>query len=352
MSATHQYGFRIVGPCTGDRSRVHAATAFKAYCQCDAKAGVDREGYLSAFNFGDDFREHLTATGSPAGFNGSTWSPFVWLDIDREPEKGGIDAALADTRMLVDVLDETFGVPRELLVPFLSGGKGFHLGIPTGLWEPPPALYFHAVARQFAEMIATEAKVPIDTSVFDRVRAFRAPNSRHPRTGLHKRHVPVDLLDKATAAELLDRAREPAPFEVPSVGGVESADMLVIEWDRAVKAVADRVAAVARRRDDLAEGIAKAKLNRATWDFIRGEDVEHRSRHATIFSAAANFTEVGCSPAACHELCTEPGLNLGLPPKEVTRQINCGIAHAHPLVSRAAELLNATVTDVVDREDA
>lgn len=352
MSATHQHGFRIVGPCNGDRSRVHAATAFKAYCQCDPKAGVEREAYLSAFHFGDDFKEHLASTGSPAGFNGSTWSPHIWLDIDRVPEKGGIDAALADTRMIVDVLDETFNVPRELLVPFVSGGKGFHLGIPTGLWEPPPALHFNAVARQFAEMIATEAKVLIDPSVFDRVRAFRAPNSRHPRTGLHKRHVPVDLLDKATAAELLDRAREPAPFEVPSVGGVESADMLVVEWDRAAKAVADRVAGMARRREDLAEGTAKATLNRATLAFFRGEDVEHGSRASTVFKAAANFAEVGCSPAACHVLCTEPGLNLGLPPKEVTRQINCGIAHAHPLVSRAVELFNATVTDVVDREDA
>jgi hypothetical protein len=352
MSATHKYGFRIVGPCTGDRSRVHAATAFKAYCQCDPKAGVDREGYLSAFNFGDDFREHLTATGSPAGFNGSTWSSHIWLDVDRDPGNGGIDAALAATRMIVDVLDETFGVPREVLLPFVSGGKGFHLGIPTGLWGPPPALYFHAIARQFAEMIATEAKVPIDTSVFDRVRAFRAPNSRHPKTGLHKRHVPVDLLDKATAAELLDRAREPAPFEVPGVGGVESADMLVVEWDRAAKAVADRVAAVARRRDDLAEGTATATLNRATIEFIRGEDVEHGSRHARIYSAAANLAEVGCSLAAVRALLTEPALDTGLPPKEVTRQIACGVAQAHPLVSHASDLFDATVTDVVDREDA
>ena len=352
MSATHQYGFRIVGPCTGDRSRVHAATAFKAYCQCDAKAGVDREGYLSAFNFGNDFREHLTATGSPAGFSGSTWSSHIWLDVDRDPGNGGIDAALAATRMIVDVLDETFGVPREVLLPFVSGGKGFHLGIPTGLWEPPPALYFHAVARQFAEMIATEAKVPIDTSVFDRVRAFRAPNSRHPKTGFHKRHVPVDLLDKATAAELLDRAREPAPFEVPSVGGVESADLLVVEWDRAAKAVADRVAGMARRRGELAEGTATASLNRATIEFIRGEDVDDGSRASTVFKSAANLAEVGCSIAAVRALLMEPALNLGLPPKEVTRQIDCGIAHAHPLVSRAAELFNATVTDVVDREDA
>jgi hypothetical protein len=33
MSAvTHPHGFRIVGPCTGDRRRVDARVAFLAYC--------------------------------------------------------------------------------------------------------------------------------------------------------------------------------------------------------------------------------------------------------------------------------------------------------------------------------
>ena len=179
-AATHPHGFRIIGPCTGDRRRVDAARAFLAYCQCDARARTDKEGYVSAFQFGDDFAEHLARTGSPAGFAGSTWSPFVWLDIDRDESAGGVARALADTRLLVDTLVETFGVPRCVLVPFLSGGKGFHVGIPTALWVPPASADFHLVARHFAESVAGEAKVAVDAGVFDRVRAFRAPNSRHP----------------------------------------------------------------------------------------------------------------------------------------------------------------------------
>ena len=127
-STTHPHGFRIIGPCTGDRRRVDAARAFQAYCACDARAGVDREAYLSAFQFDDGFAEHLARTGSPADFAGSTWAPFVWLDVDRDAAAGGIARALADTRQLVDVLDERFGVPRGVLVPFVSGGKGLHFG--------------------------------------------------------------------------------------------------------------------------------------------------------------------------------------------------------------------------------
>ena len=196
MSATtHPHGFRIVGPCTGDRRRVDAATAFRAYCQCDARATVEAEAYLSAFQFAGDFAEHLARTGSPAGFNGSTWAPVVWCDVDRGESAGGVAQALTDTRLLVDTLDETYGVPREVLLPFVSGGKGMHLGIPTALWAPTASADFHAVARQFVENIAAEANVAVDVGVFDRQRAFRAPNSRHPKSGLHKRYVPVDVLD-------------------------------------------------------------------------------------------------------------------------------------------------------------
>jgi hypothetical protein len=353
MSAvTYLHGFRIVGPCTGDRRRVDAAAVFAAYCRCDAKARVEQEAYLSAFQFGDDFAEHLARHNSPAGFAGSTWSPWIWHDIDRDPSSGGIARAHADTRILVDVIDETFGVPRDVLLVFLSGGKGFHVGIPTGLWEPPPGDDFHAVARAFAESIAGEAKVDIDTGVFDRVRAFRAPNSRHPKTGLHKRYIPVAMLDTATTDELLDMARTPAPFDVPDVAGVESADMLVVEWSRAAAVVADRAAAAARRRHDLAEGNVAATINRATLEFIRGENIAvGGGRHRRLYSAAANLTEVGCSPAAVHALLTGPALDLSLTPADVARCINNGIAREHPLVGHAAELFDGTVIGVAFPDD-
>jgi hypothetical protein len=345
-AATHPHGFRIVGPCTGDRRRVDAATAFRAYCQCDPKAGVEREAYLSAFQFGGDFAEHLARTGSPAGFAGWTWSPFVWCDVDRDESAGGIARALTDTRLLVDTLDETYGVPREVLLPFVSGGKGMHLGLPTALFAPSASADYHAVARQFVETIATEAKVAVDVGVFDRVRAFRAPNSRHPKTGLHKRFIPVEILDTVTVDDVLDMARTPAPFDPPSTDGVESADMLVAVWDAAGQAVAKNAAAVEQRRAEVASGDRAVTVNKLTRAVLNGEVVEG-DRHRLIFSAAANLAELGCPLPAVRALLTEPALDTGLPPKDVARQIECGHAAAHPLVKHAVELLGGTVTNVV-----
>ena len=84
---------------------------------------------------------------------------------------------------------ERYGIDGDALLIFFSGSKGYHVGLPSSLWEAEPSADFHRVARQFAEQLAAVVGVAIDTSVYDRVRAFRAPNSRHPKTGLHKRRL-------------------------------------------------------------------------------------------------------------------------------------------------------------------
>ena len=322
---THGHGFRIVGPCHGKRRRATPSTVFRAYCQCDPKAGVDREAYLSAFQFGDDFAKLLDRTGSPAGFAGSTWASYLWADIDRDDTTGGIGRGLADLRLLVDTLVETFGVPREVLLPFFSGSKGFHLGIPTGLWLPAAAPDFHEIAREFMEQLAAEAKIEIDAGIYDRVRALRAPNSRHPKTGLHKSFLPVDLLDALSVDDVLACSQRPEPFEPPSLDGIESGDFLVADWDRAALAVAAKTAAIEQRLHGHADGERKGTVNQLTRSFLAGA-VTVGNRHRLLFSAAANLAELGCPLPAIHALLSVPALNSGLPPKDVDRQIECGYA--------------------------
>jgi hypothetical protein len=346
--SAYRHGFRVVGSLDGDRKRVDAAAAWAGYCRIDRPQYAEAEAYLSAYCFGDDFAEHLARHGTPKGFAGPTWAPFLTFDKDCDPEEGGIEKALADTRILVDVLDETFGVPRDVPLVFFSGCKGFGLQLPTPLWLPQPGLDFHLIARKFAEMIAEEAKVVIDTGIYDRVRALRAPNSRHPKTGLHKRRVTEEQLFALTAAEVIDLARTPEPFEPPSAEGIESIDFLVAEWDRAAAAVKDQAAVAEQRRQEVAEGTKPAALNRQTRDFIRGEDVEVGSRHSRLYSAAANLAEVGCSTAAVRALLTEPALDLGLPPADVARAIDNGTLRGNPLVSRAHDALGASIVGGVN----
>ena len=54
--------------------------------------------------------------------------------------------------------------------------------------------------------MAEQAGVIIDAGVYDKVRCWRAPNSSHPRTGLHKRRLSVDELLHVSADAILKLA--------------------------------------------------------------------------------------------------------------------------------------------------
>ncbi len=48
---TLPYGFRVVGHKTARRRPIRHAAAFAAYAECDPRAEIDREAYLSHFTF-------------------------------------------------------------------------------------------------------------------------------------------------------------------------------------------------------------------------------------------------------------------------------------------------------------
>src|SRR5262245_25821736 len=158
------YGFRIVGPTWERRRLVDAGAALAGYAACNDRAEVYREAYLSAFALGADFRKHLEATGSTRGYTEACGAAWLWFDIDRESD---LARALQDARRLALAIAERFTLDDDDLLTFFSGAKGFHLGLPTCLWRPAPALDFNRVARRFAGGLAERAGVTIDVGVYD-----------------------------------------------------------------------------------------------------------------------------------------------------------------------------------------
>lgn len=318
-------GFRIVGSCTNERRLVDWRAAFVAYASLDERAEVNREAYLSAFKFGDDFRRHLDANGSTKGFDGVCGGEFVWFDIDREDkqtEQVDLEAARRDAaRLALSILDR-YRLDDDALLMFFSGSKGFHIGLPTDLWEPTASLLFNRVAKQLAEGLAASCEVVIDLGVFDKVRAFRAPNSRHPKTGLHKRRLLMAELLMLPDWRIQELAREPLEFDVPSVS--TRCEQAATDWQEAARRVEQETEA-ARERRASCNGLAR--LNRATLDFIRN-GASTGDRHRLLFSAAANLAEFGCPVELAHELLTEAALDSGLSPSETRRQIDCGLNHS------------------------
>ncbi len=313
------FGFRIVGSCFEPRRLVDAAVAFSAYASCDERAEVDREAYLSAFRFDDDFRRHLDATSSTKNFHGVCWSLWLWFDIDREDD---LDRALNDVRRLVAFIAEWYELDGDELLLFFSGSKGFHVGLPTSLWTPSPSVAFHSTARRLAEALAERAGIVIDVGVYGRIRAFRAPNSRHPKTGLHKRRLMFDELMGLWVDAIKRLAENAEAFDVPTMLPVN--EQASTDWREATHSIERATESKAERR---AAGVS-SRLNRATRDMIANvEPIATGDRHRLLFSAAANLAEFGCPSALAHELLSEAGRDAGLSPSEVRRQIDCGLQH-------------------------
>jgi hypothetical protein len=319
MTDRLRFGYRIVGNTARRRRLVDAAAALSGYAACEAKAKVDRESYLSAFWFGADFSAYLAQTGSTKGFDGPCWAPFVWWDIDAAHDQ---QAALDGARRLTSTILERYRALDDVeLLLFFSGFKGFHVGLPL-CWDAPPALDFNRVARRFAEAFAQLAGVSIDTGVYDKVRAFRAPNSLHPKTGLHKRRLSLDELTRLSLDGIRQLAKQPEPFALSTPAA--TCEQAAADWQTAMTAVRQQSEGKARRRAAVANGMPT--LNRLTLDFIR-DGAEWGDRHRLLFSAAANLAEFGCPPALAHALLTEAALDSGLPPSDVRRQIECGLQH-------------------------
>jgi hypothetical protein len=307
---------------------VTAALALASHASCDERAEVNREAYLSAFTFGEDFRQHLDESGSTKGYTGICGAPWVWWDIDRDND---LDAALTDAqRLAAGILGRYTTLGDDDLLIFYSGSKGFHVGLPTGLWNPAPSAQFHRITRRFAEGIAEAAGVVVDRGVYDKVRAFRAPNSRHPKTGRYKRRLSYDELLGLTLDRILRLAEQPEPFDLPP--SPAASDRAQADWAEAAARVQKEAEAREHRR---AAGNGAASLNRLTVEFIRN-GAQEGDRHRLLFSAAANLAEFGCPPALAHALLTESALNSGLPPTEVRRQIDCGLRHLPPDAATAA----------------
>jgi len=311
------YGFRIRGSVQERRWSVELSQAFAAHAACDPRAEVHRESYLSAFCFGRDFHEHLSATRSTKKFRGPCGACWVSWDIDRE----NVEGALLDTRRLWQTLQQEFTLLAEEVLIFFSGSKGFHLGLPTALWQPTPSESLHRITRQFAEDIANKAGTVIDVGICDQVRAFRAPNSKHPKTGLHKRRLSAEQLCTLSLSEIQQLAEQPAKFELPVIKRHEA--KLAALWAQAESTVQDKCASNTR---SLVDPDGHEQLHRATLRFIQ-EGAQNGERVNRLFQAAANLTGCGCPRELLHALFRESALDSGLAPGEVTRQIDNAFAY-------------------------
>jgi hypothetical protein len=305
----HQFGFRIVGDCRSERRIVDAKAAMTGYARCDERAEVD-------------------SSETVRGYSGSCFGEWLWWDIDFD---GNLPAARVAALILARYLIDRYQLDDDGVLIFFSGSKGFHVGVPVSLLNADPSDDFHRVAKRFAIAASASLQINVDSGVYDRVRAFRAPNSRHPKSGLYKRRIVFSQLQRMELPAVLELAKSPEGFELPEDPDIHP--QASKDWQDAVKAVAQATSET-QQMQDTADG---PRLNRLTLDFMQA-GASKGDRHRTLYSAARNIGDFACTAELAHALLTDAGLDVGLPPGEVYRQIECGLKDSNYGLRTISEL--------------
>lgn len=163
---------------------------------------MEPDSYLGAFLFAEDFKNHVNAKGSVRGFKGIHWAYFLAIDIDRDD----LGEAKWATSTLIEIFQEEHSVDPDLLHIFFSGNKGFHILIPTRMFNPAPS---KSLSKTFRMMTCRMCgSKDADLSIYEPLRLLRLPNTKHLSSNLYK--IPLTFKELFLPTyEILGLAKKP-----------------------------------------------------------------------------------------------------------------------------------------------
>ncbi len=271
-----------------NRNHVQHVSKFHQNGQADVFATYRR---ITA-DFEEYTRNNTKATGkrSVGGYEGRTLARFYPLDIDVE---GDLEGALQALRTVLAILRDRWGVPPEALGIYFSGCKGFSVEIPGqcfGGFDPEPVRESARRFERLLRLLFPEAdELHLDPDIYDALRLWRVPNTRHGRSGLFKVRLTVEEVFSLSADQIRELARKPRRTTRPQC---EPAPIpaLVELWRRT--AVTERAAPEQVARDgDIPEGRRHSALVR-----LAGAMRRHGASPRCIYAALRVFNGERCRP--------------------------------------------------------
>jgi phage-related protein len=121
-----------------------------------------------------------------------------------------IEKARKEARLFVRYLMDQLQIPEQSIDITFTGSKGFAIFINRRVFRIEPdenlPLIFKAMAKKIKKELDLET---IDTTVYERRRLWRMPNSRHPRSGLYKIRLTRSELETLPVEKIRDLAMKP-----------------------------------------------------------------------------------------------------------------------------------------------
>lgn len=183
--------------------------------------------YTTYFRYTTDMVDHVKELGSVKGFSGTAYSPWIPFDIDSKDLREA-------HRQLIQLLRNInqYGVSVDSCKIYFSGSKGFHVLLPSELVGVEPSEDIHLRFRTFTAKLAKGIK--LDTSIYDKVKLFRLPNTINAKSGLYKIRLNAFEIQSLNTEDIKELAKEPRrEWETTNVKFNE--ELKNMYWSDAVK---------------------------------------------------------------------------------------------------------------------
>jgi len=122
--------------------------------------------------------------GTVAGFDGELYYDFIIIDIDK--------IHLKQFALFLDHLNINYDIPKDILRLYFSGSKGFHVLIPSTVFDLRPSYTLNVQVRKIVEELCSNV-IEFDGSLYDKLQAYRLRYTVHSKHDLYK--TPIDFSD-------------------------------------------------------------------------------------------------------------------------------------------------------------
>lgn len=162
------------------------------------KSGTDC--FNSAFLHLKDYVDYKDERGGKRGYPGKVFGECLYWDFD----DSDLDKARSNA---VELVERLIAYSHNNIRIYFSGNKGFHaVYIAPELRQYQGSEYFEAIIKRSCIEIAKGLK--IDTSIYDKTRIFRTPNSINSGSGLYKIPLTYEELKILSIDDIKDLAKK------------------------------------------------------------------------------------------------------------------------------------------------
>lgn len=215
----------------------------------------------------------------------------LYLDLDMEFHTNEeYNKLKADVARIVTYLNLQYGIPTDYIKFYFTGKKGFHLIIPSTVFNIRPDkdlnVYYKIIAKELSENTINPI---IDLKIYDKKRLFRLPNSINGKTGLYKVPITYSNIVKFSYEDMMEYATSPKSIDSNEVKPVDKAINKLTEIKTALKEVAVKKAK--NRMIPTNVDLSKVKFPSCIQEIYRTGCAEGNRNNTTVILASAFFQQ-------------------------------------------------------------